>query len=109
MVCIVHECVRSHVCFCLRCMFMHAFVYLVNLSFGGLPQVVSDGKVCEPLSWQHAHLQECGQTVRGELTEHNGCLCYKPQWLEISFSKIEQNPHATVCIHKRFIDCLSSA
>ena len=69
-------CVRmGHVYFCLNCMFMHAFVYLVNLSFGGLPQVVSDGKVCEPLSWQHAHLQECGQTVREELTEHNGCFC----------------------------------
>lgn len=67
--------VWGHVYFCLNCMFMHAFVYLVNLSFGGLPQVVSDGKVCEPLSWQHSHLQKCGQTVREELTEHNGCFC----------------------------------
>lgn len=72
-------CVQGHVYVRLSCMFTHAFVYLVNLSFGGLPQVVSDGKVCEPLSWQHAHLQEHGQTVTGDLTEHNGCFCYKPQ------------------------------
>ncbi len=99
---------RGHVYFCLHCMLIQALVYLVNLSFGGLPQVVSDSKVCEPLSWQHAYLHECGQTVKGELTEHNGCLCYKPQWLEISFSKLEQNQHATVCHYKRFIGCFSS-
>lgn len=95
LVCIVHGsgvcvcAVAVYIFVCTVCMFMHAFVYLVNSSFGGLPQVVSDGKVCELLSWQHAHLQQCGQTVREELTEHNGCLCYKPQWLEISFSKTE--------------------
>lgn len=92
MVCIVHGSMfvlRVAVYFCLHCMFMHVFVYLVNLSFGGLPQVVSDGKAFELLSWQHAHLQKCGQTGRGELTEHNGCFCYSPQWLEIRFSKTE--------------------
>lgn len=76
-------CSNTHI-FCLHCMFMHVAVYLANLSFGGFLQVVSDDNVCEPLPWQHAHLQECGHTGRGELSEHDGCFGYKPQRRGIS-------------------------